>query len=86
MGAEKALTGNDLLWLTFCQKQSIYVRYFINSYKTLEHGTELEHYPCNMCGVKLRPADYALQKRNVIKDIGEGPSELLRWAKESIPL
>ena len=24
MGAEKALTGNDLLWLTFCQKQSIH--------------------------------------------------------------
>ena len=41
MGAEKALTGNDLLWLTFCQKQSIHAWYRIKYLKTLKHGTML---------------------------------------------
>ena len=73
-GAEKALTGNDLLWLTFCQKQSIHtVRYRIKYYKTLKHGTELQHYPCNMCGVKMHQADYVLQKRNVLKILKRVP-------------
>ena len=84
-GAEKALTGNDLLWLTFCQKQSIHTRYRIKCCKTLKHGTELQYHPCNMCGIQMHQAYYVLQKRNVVKNIGEGPSELLRWAKESIP-
>ena len=47
-GAEKALTGNDLLWLTFCQKQSIHtIRYRIKYFKNLKHGTELQYHPCN---------------------------------------
>ena len=65
LGAEKALTGNDLLWLTFCQKQSIHARYFIKSYKTLKHGTELQYHPCSLCGINMHPADYVLQKKNV---------------------
>ena len=83
MGAEKALTGNDLLWLTFCQKQSIHAWYRIKCCKTLKYGTELQYHPCNMCGIQMHQAYYVLQKRNVIKNTGEGPSELLRWAKES---